>query len=348
MGEEDVRIQLAGSWRGMYNHKTLDSFVKLEIYQQQSTWCMCFRDRHYRENPEAALTFSNGSELSFSAKFPHWIMATMVALSGTLTTDGILVINVRGQGMTGLDDYSCNMTKDGAQFTAFEIPSNGQPRAGSTTPDTLMTEILTSYSGSDREPLVPRIESVLVTKDGIETIREQYLWGMTPDTMHLISSCTKSLTAILAGIAVDQGLFRVEDGVAEYFPWITSTTWRDEPQITVHHVLSMTAGLAHSGADSQALLASSDVEAFCLLRAKRVSAPGTKYHYDNSLPCLIGCLIERTSGMTLDQFADKYLFEPLQIRHRSWTYTPASTSLSTLISEEFTAARLFLLTSILF
>lgn len=347
MGEEDVRIQLAGCWRGVYDHNRLDSFVKLEIYQQQSTWYMCFRDRHYRESPEAALTFSNGSKLSFSATFPHWIMATIVALSGTLTTDGILVINVRGQGMTGLDEHSCNMTKDGAQFAAFETPCNGPPGTDRPTPDKLMTEILTSYSGSDREPLVPRIESLLVTKNGTETLLEEYLWGMTPDTMHLISSCTKSLTAILAGIAIDQGLFRVEDGVAEYFPWITSTTWRDEPQITVHHVLSMTAGLAHSGADSQALLASSDIEAFCLLRAKRVSDPGTKYHYDNSLPCLIGCLIERTSGMTLDQFADKYLFEPLQIRQRSWTYTSASTSLSTLISDEFTVARQFLLSSTL-
>ncbi|CAK7236549.1 hypothetical protein SCUCBS95973_009644 [Sporothrix curviconia] len=83
----------------------------------------------------------------------------------------------------------------------------------------------------------------------------------------------------------------------------------------------MTAGTEHTVKDAQDLLESTDVEKL-VLGWSRAAPAGKRYNYDNGLPSLIGCLIERTSGVPLADFAQKYLFRPLGTSNVTWTATP--------------------------
>jgi hypothetical protein len=63
-----------------------------------------------------------------------------------------------------------------------------------------------------------QIKSLLVFKNG-KLVAESYM----KDTNEIVNktavwSCTKQFTAILTGIAVDQGLFTVDDPVSNYLP----------------------------------------------------------------------------------------------------------------------------------
>jgi CubicO group peptidase (beta-lactamase class C family) len=44
--------------------------------------------------------------------------------------------------------------------------------------------------------------------------------------------------------------------------------------------------------------------------AKRECHPGTRYQYNNGFTSLMGYIIERTSGQSLEQFANLHLFSP--------------------------------------
>jgi CubicO group peptidase (beta-lactamase class C family) len=57
-----------------------------------------------------------------------------------------------------------------------------------------------------------------------------------------------------------------------------------------------------------------------VLALKRTTRLGDVYNYDNSLPFLVACYLERKTRMTVETFADKYFFHPLGIRDRHWTY----------------------------
>lgn len=157
------------------------------------------------------------------------------------------------------------------------------------------------------------------------TIFERSFWGLANTDLHNISSCTKSITSILAGIAIDQGLFSLDNKVVKFFPWITNTRWGEEPPVLVRHVLSMTSGTVDTPSRSAEMLVSSDIEEF-VLSAERDCHPGTRYQYNNSLPSLRGSIIERTSGMSLEQFANLYLFSPLGIKAYEWSKMKMSTS----------------------
>lgn len=149
---------------------------------------------------------------------------------------------------------------------------------------------------------------------------------MAAETLHIISSCTKTITALLAGIAIDQGLFSLDDKIADHFPGVV-TTWvggDGKPPVLVRHVLSMTAGTGHTVKYAQDLLESTDVERL-VLGWDLVAPPGARYNYDNGLPSSIGCLIERTSGLTLVDIANQQLFGPMGITRVTWTDMPTPT-----------------------
>jgi len=168
-----------------------------------------------------------------------------------------------------------------------------------------------------------RADGFLVLKNG-KLVLEEYFWGLDKETVHEISSCTKSIGAILVGIALDQGLVDLEDVVADSFPEI-ETDWRNGEPIRLKHVLAMASGTVFeehedpNGLIEPGLFVSESI-AKDVLASKRIAKPGEVYNYDNSLPFLVACYLEKKTGMTVETFADKYFFHPLGIRDRCWTY----------------------------
>jgi hypothetical protein len=135
---------------------------------------------------------------------------------------------------------------------------------------------------------------------------------------HLLYSLTKSFTSIAVGLAIADGLLSLDDRVAAVLPGhVPAGISEQGRRITVHHLLSMTAG---HGTDSLAgawqLEPGDLVKGF--LRLPFAVAEGTRHTYDNSTTFILARMVERVTGRGLPEFLDERLFTPMGIDHAEW------------------------------
>jgi CubicO group peptidase (beta-lactamase class C family) len=136
-----------------------------------------------------------------------------------------------------------------------------------------------------------------------------------PDTVFDIGSVSKQFTAACVALLVRDGQVRVEDDIRKYLPEMPDY---GKP-VTVGHLLHHTSGLR----DYNALLelagfrpdadAPTVEEAFEIIRRQKKLnyGPGDEYSYTNSGFFLLGQIVERVSGQSLNAFAQERIFGPL-------------------------------------
>jgi len=169
----------------------------------------------------------------------------------------------------------------------------------------------------------PKIDGIVV-QHGNEIIMESYFNGFEKDTKHDTRSAFKSITSLLAGIAIDQKIINLNDSLARFFPELKHAGKR---KITVQNLLEMRSGLNCEefydiGPDCEdAMSRTEDWMAFCL-GVDLIRTPGLNWSYNFNEPMLVGEIIARASGITVMEFAKKYLFRPLGIEDYKWTVSP--------------------------
>jgi CubicO group peptidase (beta-lactamase class C family) len=173
------------------------------------------------------------------------------------------------------------------------------------------------------------IHSVLVAKHGA-LVLEQYFDGHDRDTLHEIRSATKSIGSILTGIAIDRGYISSErEFVYRFFEndYEPANGWTKMARaVEIRHLLSMMSGydcddLATSFGCERAMYDSDDWVRYSL-GLPFAHPPGAHWAYNSSSLILVGEVVARRSGMKLDDFADRYLFEPLGIEEFRWEHSP--------------------------
>jgi CubicO group peptidase (beta-lactamase class C family) len=166
---------------------------------------------------------------------------------------------------------------------------------------------------------LPHIRSVLVVKDGY-LVFEEYYQGVDEQDAYPIASATKTFTAILTGIAIEQGYIpSVDFHISPFFEEQWSPDM-DEVlhRVTVEHLLTMSAGWAWSdNRDERRCLASQDAIA-CLFRAAFAAEPGTTFTYNTMCSYLLSAMITKTTQVPASDFAREVLFAPLGIESASW------------------------------
>ncbi len=199
--------------------------------------------------------------------------------------------------------------------------ATGGPSAGRLRIDrAALTSLVTELRADERRDL----NGVFVSIDGA-TALEEYFNGEGPDTLHDMRSAGKSITSLLVGIAIDRGLIRGVD--------VPLTTLLPEPpapdkaRITLEDVLTMRSGLdaddemPESAGNEDKMDRAPDWLAFAL-RVPMKETPGRTYVYASVNAFLAGAVVERATGAPLDEFATKYLFEPLGITKTQWRRGP--------------------------
>ncbi len=140
---------------------------------------------------------------------------------------------------------------------------------------------------------------------------------MTTEDMFDLASLTKvvgTTTAIM--LLADRGLINVDDPVGKYLP---AFNVRDKKQITIRNLLTHTAGLITWY--PLFYRASNKLEAYKLIGELPLAFPvGKVRRYSDLGFMLLGEIIEKVSGMALDQFDQKNIFIPLGMHHT--TYNP--------------------------
>ncbi len=171
------------------------------------------------------------------------------------------------------------------------------------------------------------IRGLVITRNGY-IVKEQYWNYYDENTTHHIFSCTKSFTSTLIGIAIKEGFIdNVSQKVLDFFPEMTIEHMDNRKgNMTLEHVLTMTTGLDWnewnisyddpSNMYHQMFGSPNPVQFF--LNLPTVYDPGTHWVYTTGASHLLSAILQETTGMTTRNFAEQYLFGPLNITAGSW------------------------------
>lgn len=228
-----------------------------------------------------------------------WIfLLTGVWASGCLSDEDIKIHN---QG------YAPTSLNDGWEISTPE--QEGFSKAG-------IDEVYTNFYSED---LYPTIHSLLIVRNG-KLVAEAYCRDQKDrDRFHSIQSATKSITSLLIGIAIDQGLIesvnqKIYDFIPEYFDNDIK-----KREITIRDVLTMETGLDFDNDKHTAELINwkgSTLE--FVLHKNLIFAPGSDWYYGDGNPQLLSGIIEKITGKTEEEFARENLFGPLGITVYQW------------------------------
>ena len=172
-----------------------------------------------------------------------------------------------------------------------------------------------------------RIDGLLILRNN-KLIYENYFHGYSNDILHNMFSAGKSITSILVGIAIDKGFIgSVNTPVIQLLPEYKSFESPDsrKDEITIEHLLNMTSGLdcedwyQHTEEQMQQ---SNDWVKFTF-DLPMVYDPGSHGSYCTGCAVTLGRVIENQSGLSLEEFANKYLFKPLNIISYKWHIMPS-------------------------
>mgnify|MGYP000063287869 CR=1 FL=1 len=173
-----------------------------------------------------------------------------------------------------------------------------------------------------------KIHSVLFVKNN-QLIIEEYFDDHTENKQHDLRSVTKSITSILMGIAIDKGFIEnINDPISKYLKNLGPTKNLDlrKQEITIKHLLTMSTGLdcndwdkKSKGQEDRIYKKRNWLRYF--LNLPMISKPGETSYYCTMGQVLATEIISQTSGMSIDKFAKKFVFTPLNITNVSWRHT---------------------------
>jgi CubicO group peptidase (beta-lactamase class C family) len=135
-----------------------------------------------------------------------------------------------------------------------------------------------------------------------------------------IWSCTKQVTALLTGIAIDQGLLFVSDPVSKYLSQAQNT---NKSGITIENLLMMKSGIdfnndGFNGETSQLLREEPSNSLNFILDLGMTATPGTYFNYNDGDPQIISAVLQERTGRTLRDWAKDVLFDKMGIDRLQW------------------------------
>jgi CubicO group peptidase (beta-lactamase class C family) len=130
----------------------------------------------------------------------------------------------------------------------------------------------------------PQAECLIVERNGV-VVLEEYFRGRGPADAFDLRSVTKSVTSILIGIAMEEGLIRnLDQTVGDYLGPAVPELDPQKARISIRHLLTMTSGLpwrelGSVEQDYSAWVSSPDPLLWMLARPFE-HEPGTVWHYN--------------------------------------------------------------------
>ncbi len=135
---------------------------------------------------------------------------------------------------------------------------------------------------------------------------------MSVDTIFDVASLTKVVaTSIAVTQLVQKGQVRVNEPVVKYIPEFAENS---KEEITVRELLTHHSGLPKDLDLSQAW-EGRDTALHMAYAEKPIYAPGSQFLYSDVNFIVLGALVERVSGTSLDQYCRKNIFLPLMMTH---------------------------------
>jgi CubicO group peptidase (beta-lactamase class C family) len=178
----------------------------------------------------------------------------------------------------------------------------------------------------DMERLVDHVESNDIAIDSVIIYRngtipfEVYFDPYDKNISHNMKSTSKGVISMLVGIAIEEGFIEsVDESVYAYFPE-HEVDDRRKLDITTRDLLTMSAGLRweENGINSMYTFFVSRRITERVLSLPVVEEPGETFTYNTGLTHLLSAIISKATGMSTLEFAQDYLFGPLDIQNVQW------------------------------
>ena len=200
-----------------------------------------------------------------------------------------------------------------------------------------VTDIDTLFRQAVDQGTVPGVVAIVASKNqilyfnsfGLRDVAQKK--PMTTDSIFRIASMTKPVTSAAIMLLQEQSKLRIDDPVSKYLPEFKDrevianfsaadtsfTTRKATGEVLIRHLLSHTAGLAYGFSNSMVgpLQQKTGKQAEDL---PLLYDPGTRWTYSGSTKVL-GRVVERASGISLDRFLDDNFFKPLGMKDTFYT-----------------------------
>jgi CubicO group peptidase (beta-lactamase class C family) len=208
-----------------------------------------------------------------------------------------------------------------ALLLAFAASGAGAQFAAGTPPD-YVDQMLSRYNGPTPSPGC----AAAVIRDGQVAFKNGYGFAdlerdvkITPSSVFYLASLSKQFTAMSVILLEQRGKLSLDDDIRKWIPEVSDSLGGT---ITLRHLLWHTSGLR----DYFTLLAlqgwasdGSYTEQQLLDLVKRQKAlnfkPGEKFGYSNTGYALLGVVVKRAAGISLRDFAQKNIFDPLGMKN---------------------------------
>lgn len=155
--------------------------------------------------------------------------------------------------------------------------------------------------------------AVLIAKDGRIVLDEGYGLAdeergtrMRPSTVVLTGSLSKQFTAAAILRLESEGLLRVTDRISEHLPGVPA----DKRTITIHHLLTHTAGFTSDHFDDDLTPMSLEEALPAIWALPLGSEPGTRYDYSNTGYALLAAIVQETTGRPFTRYMREEIFAP--------------------------------------
>lgn len=139
--------------------------------------------------------------------------------------------------------------------------------------------------------------------------------AVTPATVFDVASLSKVLvTAPAVLMLAEEGKIDLEAPLTRYF---AECTGGGKEAITIRHLLTHVSGLP-SGLPARPAWQGRTAALALACGQTVTNPPGSFFRYSDINYILLGLLVERTAGMSLDRFAQARIFAPLGMRHTGY------------------------------
>jgi SSS family transporter len=266
----------------------------------------------------SVVTFAVGSLASFILRR---------SLKRTRPVAALIFLAVVLSGISrSCDAQSKDLAKSGAPHLVSEMWETQQPTDPYFSPiSTLVNEAITAKKLPGAVVVVGHNGKVVFEQaygnrklagepglDGIPSPAEPMTEGTIFD-MASLTKCLATATAIMQ--LYENHRFDFDDPVAKYLPEFAAN---GKEYVTIRELLTHYSGLPPDVAlkDAWGLAAPDKAEGYKRAFASPlVAVPGTHFEYSDINFIVLGALVEKLSGETLDLYASEHIFKPLKMEH---------------------------------
>ena len=210
-----------------------------------------------------------------------------------------------------VDDSSFNAVEDHFEPFDWEIATPSSQG---------LNDTILSYAADEAASFDFLRGMIIVRNEYI--VSEDYFTHYTKDDPHKIYSVTKSFMSALIGIAIKLGLIdNVDQKILDFFPdYDPSEMDPRMAEVTIKHLLTMTSGINANSINYPFYAIINWMET--ILKIPLDFDPGDDFLYSSYSTHLLSGIVANASGLSTQEFAERYLLGPLGIRIYQWDDDP--------------------------